>query len=292
MRRLIAMAALVAGLSGLLVAAPAAERHFLWRVEAPGGPPTYLLGSLHVLTDAHYPLAAVIEDAFARSSVLIEEVDLEELADPLNAVRLAARAMLPAGQTLQASVSDGTWTKVQAHVEASGLPMAAVQRMKPWMAALALSAPALAAAGFDPARGVDRYFFDKARAKGMERRALETAAYQVDRMDGLPADVQEALLVSSLDDTDLQVRNVERMATAWTAGDTAALEDLLLEGFTATPALYDSLLVERNRQWVAPVSRCLRDRTPCFVVVGAAHLVGPDSLVRLLRDDGFAVTQQ
>jgi len=30
----------------------------------------------------------------------------------------------------------------------------------------------------------------------------------------------------------------------------------------------------------------------CFVVVGAAHLVGPDSVVALLQQRGYSVVQQ
>ena len=32
--------------------------------------------------------------------------------------------------------------------------------------------------------------------------------------------------------------------------------------------------------------------TPCFVVVGAAHLVGPDGLLTLLTKKGYRVEQQ
>ena len=59
-----------------------------------------------------------------------------------------------------------------------------------------------------------------------------------------------------------------------------------------SPELYERLLVERNRNWVAPVEACLKQKTACFVVVGAAHLVGPDSLVALLQKKGYKVEQQ
>ncbi|MBA3269293.1 MAG: TraB/GumN family protein, partial [Acidobacteria bacterium] len=41
-----------------------------------------------------------------------------------------------------------------------------------------------------------------------------------------------------------------------------------------------------------PVEVCLKQKTSCFVVVGAAHLVGPDSLVAMLRKKGYTVEQQ
>jgi uncharacterized protein YbaP (TraB family) len=82
------------------------------------------------------------------------------------------------------------------------------------------------------------------------------------------------------------------MARAWRAGDTATLEELLLEGFADTPELYERLLVERNRDWVGPVEECVARDQRCFVVVGAAHLVGPNSLVELLRQRKHSVVQQ
>ena len=65
-----------------------------------------------------------------------------------------------------------------------------------------------------------------------------------------------------------------------------------MEGFTDSPAIAERLLFERNRNWVAPVEACLSEGARCFVVVGAAHLVGPNSLVDLLRDRKHTVVQQ
>ena len=78
-----------------------------------------------------------------------------------------------------------------------------------------------------------------------------------------------------LADIDTQARNIETMASAWRGGDTATMERLLMEGFAEAPDIAERLLYERNRNWVEPVERCLADNARCFVVVGAAHLVGP-----------------
>ena len=95
-----------------------------------------------------------------------------------------------------------------------------------------------------------------------------------------------------LADADTQASNVEALAAAWRAGDTRALEALLLDGFRDVPEIYERLLVERNRNWVPEVERCLAENARCFVVVGAAHLVGPGSLVELLRARKHDVVQQ
>jgi uncharacterized protein len=282
-------------LLGVLAAMPAAQtarKHFMWEVRQEGSPPTYLVGSLHVLTPDFYPLDPALEQAFKTSKVLVEEVDLDELANPTTALALVGKAMLTDGRTLDQVISPDLYKQVAARGEKVGVPLIALQRMKPWMAAVSLTAPALKAAGFDPNLGVDKHFFDKAKSAGMERRALETVAYQFDRLDQMPPALQEAMLKSVIADLDTEIANVKTIAQAWSRGETSVIERLLLGAVLDSPELYERLLVERNRNWVGPVERCLKERTGCYVVVGAAHLVGPHSLIALLKEKGYSVEQQ
>lgn len=283
-------------ISALLASAPvntqAPAKSFLWTVTAPGSPPSYLMGSLHVLTPDYYPLHQRIEAAFAASKVLITEADIDEVTNPATMMSLMGKALLTDGRTLDQVISADLHKEVVAQAEKAGLPAQAVQRMKPWMVALLLTAPVLEAAGFKPEHGVDKHFFDRAKKAELERRALETVAFQFDRLDQMSAEDQEALLRSTIDDLELQTANVKTMADAWASGDTASLEKLLLAGMKASPQLYKRLLVDRNAEWVASVEACVRTKTPCFVVVGAAHLVGPDSLVSMLQQKGYKVEQQ
>jgi uncharacterized protein len=212
--------------------------------------------------------------------------------NPATMMSLMGKAILTEGRTLEQTISPPLYRQVITRAEQAGLPRAAIDRLKPWMVALALTAPVLQAAGFRAEHGVDKHFFDRAKALGRERRALETVAFQFDRMDEMSAADQEALLKSTLQDLDAQTTNVKAMADAWARGDVAALEELLLASMKSSPELYKRMLVDRNATWVPAVERCLKEKTPCFVVVGAAHLVGPDSLVAMLQKRGHAVEQQ
>lgn len=274
------------------LAAQAPARNFLWKVTAAEGPPSYLMGSLHVLTAGYYPLSAPIEAAFAASRILITEADIDQINDPSVLMRLLGKALLPENQTLDHVIAPALYKRVMAQAEGAGLPAAALQRMKPWMAAMALTAPALRAAGFKAEHGVDRHFYDRAKQAGYERRALETVDFQFDRMDQMSLADQEALLRSTVEDLDTQTNNVDRMAEAWVKGETGQIEQLTLTAMKTSPELYKRMLVDRNADWVPAVERCLVQKATCFVVVGAAHLVGEDSLVAMLRKKGYTVEQQ
>lgn len=278
----------------LLVTAPIAgqSKNFLWKVEGEGGSVAYLLGSLHVLTPESYPLSATINKAFTDSKTLVEEIDLDETNDPTNMIAAMAKAMLPAGKTLDQVVAPAIYAEVNRRAEKSGLPMLALRRMKPWLVAVTLMGPTLEAAGFKAEYGVDRHFFDRAKASGIKRKGLETLAYQLDRFDELSPQLQEDLLKSTMEDLDKEVGGIKEMAKAWSTGDVASIEKDTLKSLQESPELYKRLLLERNNNWVPQIQACITEKSGCFVVVGAAHLVGPDGLPTLLAKKGYKVTQQ
>lgn len=293
MRQRLILAGLLTG--SLLAGAASAQtgkKHFLWKVEGPKGGVVYLLGSMHVLTPDFYPLAPEIEQAFTASTTLVEEVDIDEMSDPVQMMSALAKAMLTDGRTLEQLIAPATFAEVKRRAEKAGLPMIALQRMKPWLAAITLMAPTLQAAGFRPELGIDRHFFDRAKKGGMKRQALETLSYQLDRFDQMPMKVQEELLKTTLADLDVQSANITTLAKAWAAGDTKGLEVLMLGAFLESPEIYERLLVERNRNWIPTVDTCLEQHSNCFIVVGAAHLVGPHGIPTLLQKKGYTVTQQ
>lgn len=283
---------LALSLIGGATSAQTSKKHFLWKVEGPTGAVAYLLGSMHVLTPDFYPLSPEIEKAFAASKTLVEEVDLDELSDPAQMMAALAKAMLTDGRTLEQAIAPETFADVKRRAEKAGLPMQALQRMKPWLVAVTLVAPALQAAGFRPELGVDKHFFDRAKTAGLKRQSLETLAYQLDRFDQLSPKLQEEILKTTLADLDMQAANIGTLAKAWSAGDTKGLEVLVLGAFLESPEIYERLLVERNRNWLPTVEACLQQNSGCFVVVGAAHLVGPHGVPTLLEKKGYKVTQQ
>jgi uncharacterized protein YbaP (TraB family) len=181
---------------------------------------------------------------------------------------------------------------VKRRAEQTGMPMMAIQRMKPWLVAITLMAPTLQNAGFTPELGVDRHFYDRAQTSGMKVQGLETLAYQLDRFDQMSPKLQEEMLKSTIEDLDKEVAGIKDMAKAWGTGDVVAMEKMMLDGLKQSPELYTLLLVERNNNWMPHVEACVKQNSGCFIVVGAAHLVGPDGLPAMLAKKGYRVTQQ
>lgn len=266
--------------------------HFVWRVAKDGRAVAWLVGSVHVLKSDAYPLPPVFGQAFDETVTLVEEVDLGATADPAAILPMAAKAVLGTGQTLEALLDRETYLLVQHSATAAGIPLLLLDRMQPWLVAMTLAMPALRRAGFDPALGLDQHFYERAKAAQRPIRGLETVAYQLDRLAGLPMPVQVDMLRAVLSDVATQIAAVTDLVAAWKSGDVTALERLLLKEFRDSPEVYQRLLVERNQAWAPKIAACATEPAPCLVVVGGAHLVGPDSVVALLRQSGFSVDQQ
>jgi len=52
------------------------------------------------------------------------------------------------------------------------------------------------------------------------------------------------------------------------------------------------MLVERNQKWVEQIEDLSGQDGNSLVVVGAAHFVGDDSILELLKRNGFEVEQR
>jgi hypothetical protein len=269
----------------------AVGKHFLWTVRSDANV-LYLAGSVHALGADAYPLPAVFEKAFEASGTLVEELDLAEAASLSAAPLLLAKGLYGDGRTFESAVSKETATMVAQYFKQTGLPMEMIRPMKPWMIMLMLTAFELQKAGLDANLGLDKYFYDKAMAAKKPVIGLETAEFQIDRFDKMPDVVQEQMLRSTLTELDAQSNQLKSMIVAWQRGDTAALEKSVRTSFANYPAAYTSLISERNRNWIPQLQMCLSRPTPCFVVVGAAHVVGPDGLLALLEQKGYTIAQQ
>jgi uncharacterized protein YbaP (TraB family) len=286
----IAIALTLGSLAGLDAQAQRPAKSFLWKVHS-GPRVMYLAGSVHALSPDVYPLSPAFEQAFAASDTLVEEIDLGQGMLSL-APMLLSKAMYQDGRTFDKVVSKETHAQVLAQLKA--LPMAAelIKPMKPWMVMLTLSAMQMQLAGLNPALGLDQHFFDRATAEKKAVIGLETAESQIDRFDTMPEALQEQMLRSTLDELDAMNKELAATVAAWRRGDAATLERDMIRSLQKYPLAYQSLIVERNNNWMPQLEKCLARATPCLVVVGAAHLVGPDGLLTLLQRKGYRVEQQ
>ena len=288
-------AALVLATLLLLAARPPASaqtRSFLWKASKGSGV-VYLLGSVHLLSKDFYPLNPALEAAYKNSGLLVEEVDMGEmLGSPGASLQMLSRGMLPAGQSLDKVISAPTLALVTKKAADLSIPMAPLQLLKPWMAAVTLEAMEWQKAGFEADLGLDLHFYNDARNDNKPVQGLETVDYQLSIFDGMTLEQQDHMLSETLKELDTEQANLMTMATAWKSGDIGAMERIVLPDMTNDPLMYQRLLVARNNNWLPKIESLFLRPQPSLVVVGAAHLIGPDGLLESLKARGYTIEQQ
>ncbi len=162
---------------------------------------------------------------------------------------------------------------------------------EPWYAALMLTQLQMMAAGFDPTRGLESTLLAHAMRDGKPITGLETIEDQLNTMDRLDAKTQRIFLAQSLEETDNIVENLDAMVTAWRTGNEDTMAEIYLEDMRAAPALFDALLIKRNRNWIDDIMALRNQSQDYLVVVGALHLVGEESVVAMLLEEGVAIRQ-
>ena len=82
----------------------------------------------------------------------------------------------------------------------------------------------------------------------------------------------------------------QELVRAWMAGDLATLDREALQPMRKTsPALFRALLIDRNARWARALDQRLKGHGRTVVVVGVAHLIGPQGLPARLRALGYRV---
>jgi uncharacterized protein YbaP (TraB family) len=270
---------------------PAASgKRSLWRLQSKNNV-VYLMGSIHYLKPQNYPLDQALEAAFKNSKKLVLEINLESMEKEQGQKLMFLRGVYTDGRTLKEAVSEETYALAEKELNALGLDMKTLGQFKPWLVAMTISALKLQKLGFDPNYGIDRYFYGKAKKENREVLGLETLEYQINLFDGMSERTQEAMLVQTLQDIHSIEGAIDTIVRAWGAGDMKTLDDVLMRGVKEHPEVYQRLLLDRNRAWLAQIESYLSQNENYLVVVGAAHLAGKDSVIEMLIAKGYSVEQ-
>lgn len=290
--------ALLVGGCLLLAAAPsvaalapgAAEtpRGLLWSVER-NGERGYLLGSLHFYRPDLYPLPPPVEAAYREATVVVFEADPAGLESPSFQARVAARGLLGEGEALSDRLPAEDFERLALHASELGVPLAGLERMRPWFAAVTLAGLEMLRLGLDPTQGMDRILHRRAAGDGKRTVYLEDLDFQVELFAGLGEEEAVELLRQSLDEATALDGRIDGLLDAWVTGDRDSLTELVVGALEPYPAVRERFLDERNEAWIPGIRDTLAAGEPVLVVVGAGHLLGDGSLVELLRRDGYRV---
>lgn len=277
-------------------------KHFLWKVSDENSS-VWVLGSLHLADSTLYPLAPVIDSAFTHADELAVEINLNDEEVVKEVGEQSARRGELAEGTLRDLLPEDMWNTVDSLCTSWNVPVAMIEKMRPWLAATMLSSYAFMQTGLNTDYGVDFVLLDRAAMEGKAIVGLETAEEQITAL----ADTTESdssgiyylkTTLREISEIDSMVVNLMR---AWKTGDDEMLrrllnseddenEDLPSQDGKFKEEHEQRIFVNRNAKMADSIATFLREDRNVFVVVGVAHLaLEKDNVIDALRNRGLKV---
>ena len=249
----------------------------------------YLAGSFHMLRASDYPLPAEFFRAYNDSRKIIFEVPPGETESPEYMERFLSLAIYNDGTTLKEHITTAAYAKAESFCKERNYPLEQYQFFKPTFLVMTLTVSEMNKIGADPQKGIDNFFKDKVVQDGKATGSLETVDQQISLLTSMDAGLGSDQILESIEELKQIEVMLGELLAVWRKGDEAKMEELYIKDLKLYPKLYQTLIVDRNNKWVRNIEVYLNGSGNTMVVVGAAHLVGADGLVNLLRKRGYKV---
>lgn len=253
-----------------------------------GGNTSYLGGTIHLLRNSDYPLPKEFEIAYQRSDAVVFETDLSNSGNQAAGSSMMSEFQLPAGVSTQSMLTPKNWKALLKSGRKVGFPVELYSDKHPVFHGLTLFRMHAERLGI--VAGVDGHFFNKARIDGKLTAHLESVEAQMNGLGSLMSVDPNEIIVSTLDDVASLKTLLATLIGQWQRGDTKALTtDLLKPMREKSPEVYQSLMVDRNNNWLPQIVDMLETPEQEFILVGSAHLIGKHGLLKRLNEAGYRV---
>ena len=271
-------------------AATPAAKPALWRVSDPDTS-IYLFGTFHMLPEGYAWETPTIAKAVSSSSALYVEtiVDLkhpEQFAAEFQ--RLGVAQGLP---PLANRIDPALRPQLAAAIRATGRPPAEFDRLQTWAAAFQLIVTQFKTLGLKGESGVEPSLRHDFELAGKPVGQLETNGEQLGYFANLSAPAQRAFLESAITDPGKLQSEFGAMLSSWTTGDVAGIATSFNADLSDSPELKAAVLSRRNANWTRWIEQRMQQPGTVMVAVGAGHLAGDESVIRMLETQGYKVTR-
>ncbi len=277
-------ASLAAAQTACMTASPAdsLDTYPLWRVQK-GQSVVYLFADGGT-TDVAWP-SPRIERALAESVAFWKETPDYTEADQ---AAYAARGVDPE-RPLATWLTPSQLEKVSAAAADAGVPYTRLERLKPWLAAVVLQQAYAAKKSAAPSTPDPLTVLEaKAKAAGKPvRTEFADAEATLIWVDSMSRETAAEYLIYMIDQQSVPTETWDQRKAAWARGDLRPIESFVQEMRAGYPNLYPHMETDRNAKWPARFKVMLANDRATFVLVGAGHMVGPDSVPVQLKLAGL-----
>ncbi len=258
----------------------------IWKVQSDKSV-LYLGGTVHLLRQSDYPLPVEYDKAYEKAALLVFEADIADLYKPETQQLLVGKGLYRDGTSLETVLSPEAYGALKKYCEGVGIPVLFLNKFKPSMVMLTLLGLELQKMGIGKS-GVEEYYFRKANADKKPVKGLENIDEHIELVTSMGEGNESNFILHSIKDLKETERIINALIDGWREGDEKKLYELFIKEMKDEfPNLYKTLLVDRNRKWLPQIEDYLQTPETELVLVGAAHLIGPDGVITGLKNKGY-----
>jgi uncharacterized protein YbaP (TraB family) len=260
----------------------------IWQVSN-GQNTVYLGGTFHMLKPDDYPLPQGFLDVYEKVEWLVFETDITQLDTEKFQQKFIKAMTLSNGQILADQLSPQAYAGLIRYAAKNNMDTGRLQHFRPQMIGLIISLKELKKFGLT-AEGVDNFMGNKALSDEKKITELESIDEQINYIASMGKGNESALILQTLDDIKDFSNDLTIMKDAWRSGNLKALFETGIQPMMENyPKIYQSLLVDRNNNWLPKIERLIEQPKEKFILVGALHLIGKDGLLQQLKKRGYQV---
>ena len=260
----------------------------VWKIQK-GDSVMYIGGTIHVLRPSDFPLPDEFGKAYSFSDMLVFETDIGKSGELSTQQLLLSKAVYTDGSTVEQHLSTEAYSMLDEYCSSNGIPLEQLKMFKPQVIAVMIAAMDLAKFGASQ-EGVDMFFYKSAKKDDKAIGKFETIEEQIDFLLEMGKDNEDEFITYTINDINSTRENYETMVDSWKKGDEKKLYALIVDELkTNTPEIYKNIIIDRNNNWLPVIEKYFDNQKTEFVLVGMAHVVGPDGLIEQLRKKGYKV---
>lgn len=264
---------------------------YLWEIKNEDAT-VYLFGSIHIAKEEMYPFAEVVEVAFESSDVLAVEADVTDI---VAALEFAGDMAYTDGEVIYDHLTEAGIKKYNEACETLGIKPQLFERFKVWAAGSNLMSMQLMQGGYMSTDGIDMHFTNRAKTLDLEIFELEGIKFQIDLMNNFTDLQQETMFISELGTLTETVEEFEILYEKFMSGDVADMTEYLLatdNELTSDDDVEQAMLQDRNIGMAEKIDGFLQTDQTYFVIVGLAHYLGDESVIKYLEEMGYTIERK
>ncbi|GAB2999458.1 TraB/GumN family protein [Psychrosphaera aestuarii] len=280
----------VSVLAGLLTTSFSSFSNSVWEVKK-GEDVVHIGGTIHLLPITEYPLPNVFTDTYKEADSIVLEAKLPTPDDQTGQMAMLKAMAYAEGETLSQHLSEQTNESLKQYFSAVGIQFDKLDKFKPGFISSMILNIETQKAGMGGA-GVDMYFSQLANKDNKSIEYLETLDFQLNMLANMGVGNEEYVVKHNLAEAEKIVPMLKKLIAAWRTGDENAINELaLVQMKEQFPESFKTMMTDRNLDWVPKIEALFNDDDKEFVLVGAAHLVGEDSVIEQLKKKGYEITK-